>query len=517
MQPTPQGVVLPTRHYFRVMRKEPSQAEGSVLLSSGPVAGAAAGQADPTVALPAIGTLERRFSVPRAHVAVGRSAGHLAIGALLLAMLAVVAFAATGPSVLVPRSALSFPNWEAGPLHGLFGRPIDQPLTLSAGLSVVIAAMLAAYGIALAAVRTLSMRTIVVFVVAAHAILLLGPPLQLTDLFNYLGYARLGGLHHLNPYTHVMAGEVHDPVYRFTSWHNLRSPYGPLFTVLSYPLAFLPLPVAYWVLKIVTVVTSLAFIWLVSKCARLLGRDSRFVVLFVAANPIYLIYAVAGFHNDFFMLVPAMGAIALLLARRDRGAGAVLMAAVAVKFSAVLLLPFLLIAVRPTERRLRILVGAAIGAIPLALLSLAFFGLSIPNLVDQSTLLTDFSIPNVAGDLLGLGGGTPVLLRLANVALVLAVIYLLRRRRDWLVGAGWATLALIASLAWLVPWYVIWLLPLAGLGTSVRLRRASLALTLYLVIGFMPVTGWLLSEHSINLMSGAAGQASKALQQRLAG
>jgi hypothetical protein len=130
--------------------------------------------------------------------------------------------------------------------------------------------------------------------------------------------------------------------------------------------------------------------------------------------------------------------------------------------------------------------------------------------------LTDFSIPNVVGDLLGLGGGTPELLRFANVALVVAVILLLRRRRDWLTGAGWATLALIASLAWLVPWYVIWLLPLAGLGTSVRLRRATLLLTAYLIIGFAPMTGMLLAKHKIDLMGGAAGQASKALQQRLA-
>ena len=33
-----------------------------------------------------------------------------------------------------------------------------------------------------------------------------------------------------------------DPVYRFTSWHSLRSPYGPLFTALTYPLAFTSLP-----------------------------------------------------------------------------------------------------------------------------------------------------------------------------------------------------------------------------------------------------------------------------------
>ena len=73
------------------------------------------------------------------------------------------------------------------------------------------------------------------------------------------------------------------------------------------------------------------------------------------------------------------------------------------------------------------------------------------------------------------------------------------------------------SLAWLVPWYVIWVLPLAALAGSVRLRRAAIALTIYLVLAFIPVTGQFLADHGINPMGGPAGQASKALQKKLAG
>src|SRR5205807_6974105 len=134
--------------------------------------------------------------------------------------------------------------------------------------SAVLLLSLVAYGVVLAAVRSLSMRTIAICVVVIHAILLMSPPLQLTDLFNYLGYARLGGLHHLNPYTHAIADAAHDPVFRLTTWHHLHSPYGPLFTALSYPLAFTSLPVAYWTLKLVTVLMSLAFVALVWQCAR---------------------------------------------------------------------------------------------------------------------------------------------------------------------------------------------------------------------------------------------------------
>ena len=94
--------------------------------------------------------------------------------------------------------------------------------------------------------------------------------------------------------------------------------------------------------------------------------------MLIGLNPIYLVYAVGGFHNDFFMLVPAIGAIALLLARRDESAGAALMLAVAVKFTAVLLLPFLLAAAWPARRRVRdVIIGVVLAAIPLIAMSLA--------------------------------------------------------------------------------------------------------------------------------------------------
>ncbi len=498
------------------MRADQSQAETPIALGSGSAAGATARQPDASVTLPRFGPLRLGDSLPRLRVRFGRSSGRAALTVLVLATFAVVATAAAGPSVLVPRSAQTFPGWEAGPLHLVIPQLIENPRTLGLVFSLVVLAMLGAYGVMLASVRTFSMRTIAIGVLALHAILLLSPPLQLTDVFNYLGYSRLGGLHHLNPYTHVIKQEFFDPVFRFSSWHSLKSPYGPLFTALSYPLAFLPLPVAYWLLKLMTVLVSLGFVALVWQCARQLGRDPRFAVVFVAFNPIFLIYAVAGFHNDFFMLVPSMGAIALVLARRDRAAGAAVMVAVAVKFTAVLLLPFLLVAARNKPRRIRMIVGAAVASVPLLAIDLALFGLSIPNLSQQSSLLTDFSIPNVFGDLVGIGGGTPGLLRVASVAVVLVVAHQVYRRRDWLSGAGWSTLALIASLAWLVPWYVIWLLPLAALGTSVRLRRAALALTLFLVIAFVPATGIYLSQHGIDLLSSSAGQASKSLQNKLA-
>jgi len=456
-----------------------------------------------------------RLTISPARVRLRPLAGRLALASLLVSAGAIVAFAVSGPTALVPRSNEVFPGWESGPLHLIFHHLPNDPKTLGYGLSVVLVAMLVAYFVVLASASTLSMRTIVVCVLALHAIMLLSPPLQLTDLFSYLGYARLGALHGLNPYSHVIANEVYDPVYRMSNWHHLHSPYGPLFTAATYLLPLGSLAASFWLVKVLTVLASLAFIALVWQCAQELGRDPRFALVFVAFNPIYLVYAIGGFHNDFFMLVPSLGAVALLLARRDRTAGAVLMLAVAVKFTAILLLPFLLVAVHPARRRmLEILTGALAAAIPLIVLSVALFGLSLPNLQDQSTLLTNFSIPNTVGLLFGIGG-TPALLRLFDLGVVVAVILLLRRRGDWITRAGWATLALIASLAWLMPWYVIWLAPLAALGTSPRLRRAALALTVFVVLTFLPAVHIVLQAQGLSPLDTPAGHNSWVLQRKL--
>ena len=191
------------------------------------------------------------------------------------------------------------------------------------------------------------------------------------------------------------------------------------------------------------------------------------------------------------------------------------MLAVAVKFTAVLLLPFLLIAAATRPRRLRVALGAGLAAVPLIALSLAMFGLSIPNLAQQSSLLTDFSIPNVVGILIGVGGGAPVLLDVAIVGVVLVVAYQFYRGRDWLAGAGWSTVALMASLSWLMPWYVIWVLPLAALSSSVRLRRTAVALTVFLIVSFMPATNLFMHAHGINPLSSSVGQASLSEQNKL--
>lgn len=472
------------------------------------------------VALPRAPSAGQRLSLPVTWTALGPFFAWFAFGALIVATAAIAVYAASQPTILVPRSTAAFPGWMAGPLHGLFGSLPQSRPALEFGLSAVLVGMTAAYAIALLAVRSVSMRALWIVIGVLAALLLLTPPLQLTDLFNYFGYARLGGLHGLNPYTHVIGEIRRDPVFLFSTWHGLHSPYSELFTALTYPLALLSLPLAYWIFKVAVVLSGIGCLAAIAASARRLGRDPRLAVAVVGLNPVFLVYAIGGFHLDVVMLCALSAAIAVFLAGRDRTAGALTVVAAGIKVTGLLVLPFMVVAARSGARRVRLVVGALLAAIPLAVMSFLLFGATLPNTSDQTQILTPFSIPNLVGLALGVGGGTHQVIRGLEVLVIVVAAYQLLRLliapdRDWLAAAGWTTLALIASASWLMPWYMIWLLPLAALARRPSLRVVAVTLTLFLVLTLGPDTTYVLQRDNVNLLNTPAGRASTALAHDL--
>jgi alpha-1,6-mannosyltransferase len=206
-----------------------------------------------------------------------------------------------------------------------------------------------------------------------------------------------------------------------------------------------------------------------------------------------LVFAVGGAHNEALMMLAALGGVYLLLAGREAGTTAIVGAA-AVKLSAAVLLPF---AVLGSRRPGRALVWAAAAAAAVAGISLLLFGPQAVSFVgvlgETRALATPNDVPGVLNDLLGLGLSTETLGTVGNVALALVLALLLvrvHRGGDWLENAAWATLAMIATTTWLLPWYLVWFLPLAALARAPYQRLAGLALTA-LVIGLLlpPLAG----------------------------
>src|SRR5689334_24721415 len=91
------------------------------------------------------------------------------------------------------------------------------------------------------------------------------PPLLSHDVYSYVDYARLGVLHGIDPYLHPPAAAPADPAFPHVEWQHTMSAYGPLFTLASYSLAWLPVAAAVHVLKALSAAAVLATAWLVAR------------------------------------------------------------------------------------------------------------------------------------------------------------------------------------------------------------------------------------------------------------
>lgn len=441
-----------------------------------------------------------------------RALGIAGLVGVMASVFGVAAGAAGAPTPYVPSRIGGWPSWLYGPLHGLglgVGSSSFQALTL---------VMCASYVAVLLAARALSGRTIAATIVAANVVLLLGPPLISQDVFGYLSYARLGVLHGLDPYTRVAAEAPTDAVFPFIGWPFQHSPYGPLFTLGSYPLALLGLGGGLWALKAVAVLSSLGAVALTARAAARMGRSATWTAAFVGLNPVLLELAVGGDHNDTLVLLVLAGALALAAGTaggtrwagqegrtgqegpRLSAAAALLVVGVGVKASAGLALPFVVLAPRQLSERVRVAASAGGTLALLAVIAVVGFGVHafgfVGALGEQQQLIATHSIPAETARWVGLGGlpGWWRDLFLAGFALVLALtLWRTARGADWRTMAGWATLALLLSTAWLLPWYVIWALPLAALADSRRLRVATLVFCAYAILIHLPLADPVLS------------------------
>jgi hypothetical protein len=480
--------------------------------------------------------------------------GAVCLAVIVLCSLLVVVVAANRPSILSATShANYFPHWMTGPLGGLLPGLTRSSVKLKYLFSAAIVAMYVSYALGLVYVPRLRSRWAIATVLAVHFIFFLAPPLALTDIFNYVNYGRMEAVHNLNPYTTIPILEPHsDPSYDLSNWHQLLSPYGPLFTIFTFVVVPLGVAASFWVLKGCLALASLATIWLVWKCAKLLGRDPVKAIVLVGLNPIVLVWGLGGDHNDFLMVFLVVLGFYLLLRARQRdhealgedgvdpvdgpfapappptlpaslaaaravvaevalrtrlrewllplswpeiAAGAAFVAAVAVKASGAVLIPVLLAALLRMPRRLaQVLLGMAVTTAAIAVASLVAFGLHFPDLSTQSKLVTSVSVPNLIGLALGQGGETDWLHTLLSAALIIAVALCCVqawRRRSPITASGWASVALLVTLSWVLPWYVLWVLPMAALSSSRRLRVTALVLGAYLIIAWAPASGQL--------------------------
>lgn len=298
-----------------------------------------------------------------------------------------------------------------------------------------------------------------------------------SDQFAYVGYAYAAS--HGDAYDPKPLSDSAAPAERTVAehWGNPlpRDAYGGAWTTLNaallYPLAGSSVASQTAVLRAVAVVAALGVTLLL---ATIFGGDTPFVIpLAFALNPLVLLEAANGAHNDIFVALGGVAAMSLALRRRFALAGVALGLAAGVKFAYVPFIAILAAYAYATGRRVvdpLIAIGAFVSTILLV---------SLPYGVRQSLVTAPrASFEHKSGALLVLGralGHLPGIGRLAAGAIdvVMPMLFLLCiailtvevARGRFVPGfAVLAALIMLTLAGKIEPWYTLMATPLVVAG-----------------------------------------------------
>jgi hypothetical protein len=458
-------------------------------------------------------TLDARLidSMPRA---IGWLGG---LGVVVSAFIFAAKSAAAAPYLYQPsiQSTLR-PSWLTGPLAGLVSAPDNQ--ASAALLNFGLPAMFLFYCLAVLGSGRLRVHHVFGIVALAQVLLILGPSPYPTDQYVYLEFSRMWASLGLNPYVNAVGVAPHAGfLYQWSVWPGARSPYGPLFTVLLGPISTLPFAAAYWCSRLLILAAMLGTVWLCGIGAARVGASRSRTIAFVGLNPLILFYCVAGSHNDVLAVLPVLVAMLLLLKARpletgstprgsspfhidlhmtaDRlafAAGLLVAVGAGMKASVLVCAPALVFG---TRRRAAALGGLFAGAAIIWLVTVVFFGGQLPALGSQSQFIDQTSFGSLLGNAAGLGGETKAIWAVFEVLFVAAIALsgIVSWRRPAMMAdcVTWAAVALVAAISWQEPWYAVLFLVPASCSRSRTLKAACVAITLLLVLAYLPDGQWL--------------------------
>ena len=267
-------------------------------------------------------------------------------------------------------------------------------------------------------------------------------------------------------------------------WRDTTSVYGPAFTLASEPLALAAGEsddAAAWIYKTIAAVASLG----AALLAALLARRAL-ACAFAGWNPLLALHLAGGGHNDAWLAVLVMGALAFGVFGRPRAAGGTALA-VLVKWIPLLFLPLHLLEARANGRRVGLAGFAIAFAVVIALATwrydwhwLSAFGPLAANAAEE----TSYSIPHRLQEL---GLPRPVALGLCLGGFAAAYVALLRRARQGEERLALAGGIFLLATPWLAAWYMAWIVPLAAAEEDRVARVLAFALCVYLMPQAVPV------------------------------
>ena len=438
-----------------------------------------------------------------------------AVAASALGMFFVAIVSATPNSPFYPVLPLGME--AATPLRWLSGVLGLGHLNITALMFVgLLATMSAAIGFVLLIrecwAGRIPVRTVVILVLAFHAIVLMLPLLFSRDVYSYAFYGRIVSTYRANPYGATPSDFPLNSLFPLTwpGWRTTTSVYGPLFTWISALMtSVVKRPSAVVTsFQLLAAGASLGTIAVVGRLVQRVRPDrTAFAIAMIGCNPIVIYHVVGGGHNDMLVAFSVACAVSLLFARRELLSAIALALGMSIKASAAVPLALLIVALvanEPPERRRRLLLtyGGVVTGVWLAL-ALPFMrgGNPISGLLEVSShdswMAPGQLLVRGASGLGGLIGGDALREPFATAARIalfgasLAAVVAIARRvwsSGWartptaLAAAwGWAFLAITLPSPVLFTWYLVWALPLAWVMPKIA-RRGMVILSAFFVV-----------------------------------
>jgi hypothetical protein len=314
--------------------------------------------------------------------------------------------------------------------------------------------------------------------VAIQLVPLAGPLLLSQDAYAYWDYGRLTARHDANPYTVAPSRFPADPAAQATApaWRSTKSVYGPVFTGASAGLAQASGrsgEVAAFAYRLAAAAGMLALVAVAAFVAPL----PAFGVAFVGWNPLLALDFAGGGHNDVWMMVLVLAALALA-ARHPRLSGTGWAMAAGVKWVALALLPLSLLR-EPRARAAAVGFLVAAGGIAVAAV-LAFGTAWLAAVLPVAHRHAAWAVPSRLGAI-GLPGW------LALIPLAIAAPWLVRNAREGRARLGLTSGLLLVATPWLLPWYAVWAVALAAVEEDGAAWVLTLALCAYLLPDRVPI------------------------------
>jgi alpha-1,6-mannosyltransferase len=377
----------------------------------------------------------------------------------------------------------------------------------------------------------LSRRIVLAFSGGLLVVAVLAPPTESHDVWSYVMIGRTVAVHHTSPYEHPSSAFRTDPFRLKVDpvWRHTRSVYGPVFVAMAAGVVKLagdsPLRARILFQSLAGLAVALSLLLL----DRMTRGDPR-VLAFIGLNQLVVVTTVNNAHNDAIVGLAALYAV-MLVRRKPAIAGLILALAALIKVAALLPAGVLALwlyrdrreamgaggppshtrrtrpegrggaskqsarraaaALAATAGGVTVVGYAAAGSASIVVLSAARERMNRGSLwFPMREVLVHMQLGDGASGRAFRHAREVTGARLSTIStlavLSLAILIATRARRDAPVIVAAAVLAYTVLGAYILPWYIVWGLPVLALVWRTRMAILAVGLSFVLELAYVP-------------------------------